>query len=155
MEEVDGACAGCGADVVAVLHHGVFVASSDLDVESAVSLFLFTFIPRLLENLARWHINFIHDILAPSHKNCTGILPQETHTPQLNHARVSNQKKSAFKLSFPTKRGRKPTKYAMPSVPDGNTDAYYFARPKSRPFHGTRIARRALRWLDGRGEKYI
>lgn len=32
MEEIDGTCAGCGTDVVAVLHHDIFVVRSDLDV---------------------------------------------------------------------------------------------------------------------------
>lgn len=41
MEEVDGACAGCGTDVVAVFHHGVFVVYSDLELGSAVGFFTF------------------------------------------------------------------------------------------------------------------
>lgn len=92
VEEVDGACAGCGTNVVAVLHHGVFVIYSDLELGSAVGFSPFSFGTYQLDDLARWNINFIHDILAPSHKNRTRILPQETHTPQVDHAGVPNQK---------------------------------------------------------------
>lgn len=32
MEEIDGTCASCGTDEVAVLHHNIFEVRSDLDV---------------------------------------------------------------------------------------------------------------------------